>query len=462
MVGRQAPHPSVRGLVPADEFQCGACDGSGGSLVCLVMYLFLSRTGPSPGIGRRFHHFRGLRGKLCRSRLHSAKIPCSGSPRAKTKTCENPAAPDAGRQEFTNTMQHKHPADDSSLTDPALAGLRSQLATQENVLCTLTVDLDSQLRFAQGLLALTDRRLLARAPGGEWTAWPMVDAAGKGRRACRCAISTMPAWARWSCTRRAFAWPAGVSRWAPTCRRCAWCACSPSSRPPRAWPRRPRPTRRPRAPNATCRCRRTARNARPAPASCTRRPRPGAAAPLAFCPPYRHQLLAGFLPTLASTAATLVPPYLTIPLMDDILIPFQNGQQIEPWKVGALLGGLLGAAAAGLGAGLGAHLFAGAGVRAHRRRPAHRHLRPPAGAVAGLLRRQAHRRPDVAHRLGNRPHLRVFVAARAGFRDRRADDRDDRGHPVFHQPLAGGGDAAAAALYRLDDPRGARQAAHRL
>ena len=27
--------------------------------------------------------------------------------------------------------------------------------------------------------------------------------------------------------------------------------------------------------------------------------------------------------------------------MDDVLIPFQNGQQIEPWKVGALLGGLL-------------------------------------------------------------------------------------------------------------------------
>ena len=31
--------------------------------------------------------------------------------------------------------------------------------------------------------------------------------------------------------------------------------------------------------------------------------------------------------------------------MDDILIPFQNGQQIETWKVAAILGGLLGAAA---------------------------------------------------------------------------------------------------------------------
>ncbi|HEX5286699.1 MAG TPA: ABC transporter ATP-binding protein, partial [Polaromonas sp.] len=66
-----------------------------------------------------------------------------------------------------------------------------------------------------------------------------------------------------------------------------------------------------------------------------------------FAHPYRNQLLAGFLLTLASTAATLVPPYLTIPLMDDILIPFQNGQQIEPSKVMVILGGLLGAAVLG-------------------------------------------------------------------------------------------------------------------
>ena len=40
-----------------------------------------------------------------------------------------------------------------------------------------------------------------------------------------------------------------------------------------------------------------------------------------FARPYRGMLLAGFLLTLASTAATLVAPYLTMPLMDDILIP---------------------------------------------------------------------------------------------------------------------------------------------
>ncbi|MFN4266432.1 MAG: ABC transporter ATP-binding protein [Aquabacterium sp.] len=63
-----------------------------------------------------------------------------------------------------------------------------------------------------------------------------------------------------------------------------------------------------------------------------------------FAKPYQWQLLAGFLLTLGSTAATLVPPYLTMPLMDKVLIPFQNGQQIDPMLVGGLLGGLLASA----------------------------------------------------------------------------------------------------------------------
>ncbi|MCX8087584.1 MAG: ABC transporter ATP-binding protein/permease [Rhodocyclaceae bacterium] len=63
-----------------------------------------------------------------------------------------------------------------------------------------------------------------------------------------------------------------------------------------------------------------------------------------FAVPYKGMLFAGFLLTLAATAATLVPPYLTMPLMDDVLIPYQNGQPIDWAKVAWLLGGLLGAA----------------------------------------------------------------------------------------------------------------------
>lgn len=63
-----------------------------------------------------------------------------------------------------------------------------------------------------------------------------------------------------------------------------------------------------------------------------------------FAKPYQGQLLAGFLLMLASTAATLVPPYLTIPLMDKVLIPYQNGAPIEIGMVALLLSGLFGSA----------------------------------------------------------------------------------------------------------------------
>lgn len=63
-----------------------------------------------------------------------------------------------------------------------------------------------------------------------------------------------------------------------------------------------------------------------------------------FAHPYRWRLLAGFVLTLLSTAATLVPPYLTMPLMDDVLIPFQDGHPIDVRYVSLLLLGLLGSA----------------------------------------------------------------------------------------------------------------------
>lgn len=244
-------------------------------------------------------------------------------------------------------MQHKHPADDSSLTDPALAGLRSQLAAQENVLCTLTVDLDSQLRFAQGLLALTDRCLLARDPAGQWASWPTVDLAGAPlaglslRHFDHAGVGTLELHeagrrlAGWRFTLganlqalrlvRLFAQQqAQAGAQAPAADDTALCPECDLPLPPDS-EECPACARELHTPPSTWVLLRLWR----------------------FADPYRYQLLAGFLLTLASTAATLVPPYLTIPLMDDVLIPFQNGQQIAPWKVGMLLGGLLGAALLG-------------------------------------------------------------------------------------------------------------------
>jgi ATP-binding cassette subfamily B protein len=65
-----------------------------------------------------------------------------------------------------------------------------------------------------------------------------------------------------------------------------------------------------------------------------------------FAKPYKGQLILGFLLTLASTAATLVPPYLTLPLMDNVLIPYQNGAPINTPLVTLYLSGLFGSALA--------------------------------------------------------------------------------------------------------------------
>jgi len=70
-----------------------------------------------------------------------------------------------------------------------------------------------------------------------------------------------------------------------------------------------------------------------------------------FAVPYKGQLLLGFSLTLAATAASMVPPYLTMPLMDKVLIPYQNGAPIDTSVVALLLAGLLGSALVAWGLG---------------------------------------------------------------------------------------------------------------
>ena len=232
----------------------------------------------------------------------------------------------------------RYPDQHQAAPDEALAGLAAQLATQENVLCTLVVDLDATLAYSSEALVLTNQRLLARSPGGVWSSWAIrstpalslrhTDHAGVGALALHQGDARLAMWRFTLAVNvqalrlvRLFA-QAQTDRPAeddaslcPECQAllppdgeaCTVCAQALRT-PPSTW--------------VLLRLWRFAR-------------------------PYRFQLLSGFLLTLASTAATLVPPYLTIPLMDDVLIPFQNGQQIETWKVAAILGGLLGAAVLG-------------------------------------------------------------------------------------------------------------------
>ncbi|MFH1113065.1 MAG: ABC transporter ATP-binding protein [Pseudomonadota bacterium] len=63
-----------------------------------------------------------------------------------------------------------------------------------------------------------------------------------------------------------------------------------------------------------------------------------------FAKPWTGLFFLSFVLSLACTAAGLIPPYMTMPLIDKILIPFQNGVSIDQSRVVWYLAGLGGAA----------------------------------------------------------------------------------------------------------------------
>jgi len=237
-------------------------------------------------------------------------------------------------------MQHHHPVDASSVfNDPLGAELRAQLAPHENVQAALSVDLTVSLRFAQGLLVLTDQQIVGKSADGDWQRWPLtadltlrfIDHAGVGTLELHNPQQRLALWRftlgqqaqalrflqRFEQFREALA--AGDIRQALVPveeNRCPMCS---EILPP-----------------DSDECPACARQAGPK-ASTWVLLRIGR-----FAKPYQGLLIWGFVLTLLSTAATLVPPYLTIPIMDDILIPYQkSGQPIDPYLVALYLGGLL-------------------------------------------------------------------------------------------------------------------------
>ena len=213
------------------------------------------------------------------------------------------------------------------------------LAGDEAIEAILEADLDQSLRFVGGWVVLTDRRLLARyAADSEWSSWPLRpdlelrshDQAGVGTLELVDATGRLAYWRYTlaqniaaqrfhdSFIRRQQAIRDGMlalevdDTICPTCK-------APL---PDGEEECPICTREVQTPPSTWTLFRLWRFARP----------------------YRAQLLAGFLLTLGGTAANLVPPYLTMPLMDNVLIPYQNGTAIDVSLVLLYLGGLLGAA----------------------------------------------------------------------------------------------------------------------
>ncbi|MGD9773031.1 ABC transporter ATP-binding protein [Diaphorobacter sp.] len=246
-------------------------------------------------------------------------------------------------------MQHHHSVDASGvLSGPWGAEVRAVLAPDENVQAAFEVDLTADLRFAPGMLVLTERRLLACTAGAPVRDWPlapgmalrMQDHGGVGQLSLHDADSRLALW-RFTLGRHPQALhlqqrlerqvqrldgpPGAQSPDEDDVPRCAACGTP--------------------LPPDSDEC-----------TACARQQAPQTSTWVLlrlwrFARPYKKQLAAGFALTLASTAASLVPPYMTIPLMDDILIPYQSGRPIDFAQAGMYLGGLLLAALLAWGLG---------------------------------------------------------------------------------------------------------------
>ena len=213
----------------------------------------------------------------------------------------------------------------------------AQLRPGENVCATLELDLDAQMQFQPGLLLATDQRLLGfsatHGPGQSWEYRPGLaldhhDHAGVGHLRLRDAGGLLHSW-RFTLGRNMQALRL-VDQFS------ARCSSAVTGVPvlPAAQSLCPS-CKAPLEPDAE-ECAVCSKVVHTPPSTWT------LLRLWQFARPYRGQLLLGFVLMLLSTAASQVPPYLTIPLVDEVLIPLQNGQQIPRSTIGWYLAGLLG------------------------------------------------------------------------------------------------------------------------
>ncbi len=217
----------------------------------------------------------------------------------------------------------------------------AQLHGGETVQASMPVDLGPDLYFRDGLLVLTSERILFReSPGRNWRSWPLSpelelhlkDHAGVGTLSLHDSAQRL---AEWRHTLRSGTAAHGF-------------LAQFESRNRNAGSAAPEPD-----PDAEDDFDTFAGSGNVA----AEQPSPGESWALLrlwrFAKPYRLLLTVGFLLTLVSTAASLVAPYLTMPLMDKVLIPFQNGAPIRWDLVGTYLTALFVSALFAWGLGWG-------------------------------------------------------------------------------------------------------------
>jgi ATP-binding cassette subfamily B protein len=213
--------------------------------------------------------------------------------------------------------------------------VQQHLAPGESILAWLETDLDNKLHYAPGMVVLTTDRLLAgdgTPPKAAWRSYPLTtemlraeDHPGAGKLELIGPEGRLASW-RYTSGRapeahrlvRQFSTRLDRAAAPPVASICPSCGAPITSDDGRC------PACTPRAAQASV----------------------SALFRLAgFARPHLALVASGFLLTLLSTSASLVPPYLTMPLLDRVLIPYQNGNLDAPFTlVGWYLSGLAGAA----------------------------------------------------------------------------------------------------------------------
>jgi ATP-binding cassette subfamily B protein len=213
-----------------------------------------------------------------------------------------------------------------------------RLEAGETLLAWFEPDLDRRLCYARGLVLLTDRRLLAlenSETDSAWQAWPLTpgillrtaEHGGAGSLELVGETGRLGEW-RYTAGR-------GTAAQRLALRLVAFRAAQPGDAAPTSVAVCPSCGAPMRGEDGRC-------------AACAAEPaQPTVSALLrltAFARPRARMTALGFLLTLASTSAGLVPPYLTMPLLDDVLIPIQEGKNVPLSRAAWYLGGLAAAA----------------------------------------------------------------------------------------------------------------------
>ncbi|NDC63245.1 MAG: ABC transporter ATP-binding protein [Planctomycetia bacterium] len=233
---------------------------------------------------------------------------------------------------------------------------RFPLEDGERVVASCRFDLDGQLRFGDGWIVLTDRRLVADAPASssEADAGLSPPTAGRPRSwnldpTSRLDVTLRAAVGRIELSQRGHV----VARWLFTPARAKGVHAledafdQRNSQPTIAGRREPRGDA---AGSAGAAPTAAAGSGDDADSAATSAGNAGSWRSLArlvsFARPHATMAVLGGVLSLASTAAALVPPYLTMPLVDEVLIPRQAGKPVPFSLVWWYLAGLAAAAIA--------------------------------------------------------------------------------------------------------------------